>query len=243
MVKVVGFSEVVRTLNVMRRRLKKTQWSQSAKRLAPYFLGAPEVFRNYRYLARSRGAFVQQVAVGLVARGYFFYSKAIMPEGKDLLAIDRKLDQKYGFAMSKWQRSRLPRDQARVQYLRFNRTFVLLATEGEHRFFEEESQQLDIRRVPLKAFGYSISAKWCTKKGAWRPSVRLTATHLAEVEWALVGELNRGTNLEECIRGLDLLWFSPVRRQVYRLVKKYCEARGGVGEHLPRRRQVKVFQD
>ena len=46
---------------------------------------------------------------------------------------------------------------ANLRYLRYGRFFVLLATHGKHRFFEEEAANVrDIRRVPLKFAGYSI---------------------------------------------------------------------------------------
>ena len=44
-----------------------------------------------------------------------------------------------------------------MQYLRWGRRFVLLATKGEHELFAAEANVLaDLRRKPLQVGGYSI---------------------------------------------------------------------------------------
>lgn len=114
---------------------------------------------DYRAEATSLPGFVQQLAVSYVANGYFFYVTGTVPERKDPAAIDRKLIARYGVACSKWTRARRKKvGDAAVQYIRYRDQFVLLATHGRHRFFEDEGEQVrDLRRVPLKVGGYSIS--------------------------------------------------------------------------------------
>jgi hypothetical protein len=57
---------------------------------------------------------------------------------------------------------------ANVHYLRYERTFVLLATHGHYPFFDEEEGNIrDVRRVPIKFCGYSISVK----RGGFRRKV------------------------------------------------------------------------
>jgi len=47
---------------------------------------------------------------------------------------------------------------ANLQYLRFGRFFVLLATHGTHPFFEEEASSIrDARKTPIRFRGYAIS--------------------------------------------------------------------------------------
>ena len=113
----------------------------------------------YRYLARSVGGFIQQAAVCYVQRGYYFYVLGQVPQGNRSRQIDRKILAKYGIALSKDQRYRRKQQgQARIQYLRYRETFVLLATEGKHRFFAEEETALrDARVSPLRVFGYAIT--------------------------------------------------------------------------------------
>ena len=105
----------------------------------------------YRCVARSAAGFVQQLAVAYVTHGYWFYVTGHIPEHKDPALTDRKLIERYGIDVSKWTRARRKRDGlANVQYLRYGRFFILLATHGEHPFFAEEEEQIrDIRRTPL----------------------------------------------------------------------------------------------
>src|SRR5512147_515847 len=112
---------------------------------------------DYRAEAASLEGFIQQLAVGYLARGYWFYVGGLIPEGKDPSAVDAKLISRYGVAISKFERARRKaRGLANVQYLRYRERFVLLATPGEHRFFREESGIRDCRVVPIKLGGYAL---------------------------------------------------------------------------------------
>lgn len=113
----------------------------------------------YRCVTTTVGGFVQQLAVSYLRNGYWFYVPGCVPDGKDPAAIDRKLIERYEIDLSKWARARRKRlGVAGVQYLRFERFFLLLATHGRHRFFEEEANVLrDARRHPITFAGYSIS--------------------------------------------------------------------------------------
>ena len=101
----------------------------------------------YRCEATTVGGFVQQLAVAYVQHGYWFYVTGQVPERKCPLAVDAKLLDRYDIAISKWARARRKRTGgANVQYIRYGRSFVLIATRGEHRFFEDEPTFRDIRR-------------------------------------------------------------------------------------------------
>jgi hypothetical protein len=90
---------------------------------------------EYRCEATSVAGFVQQLAVAYVGRGYLFYVTGEIPERKDPHGIDEKLIAKYGLAVGKTARARRKAAGfANVQYLRYRRAFVLLATHGEHPF-------------------------------------------------------------------------------------------------------------
>jgi len=114
---------------------------------------------SYRCEATSVAGFIQQVAVGYLARGYYFYVSGKIPERKDPRKVDAKLIRRYGIDLSRGQRYRRKKaGLANVQYIRHERFFLLLATHGKHRFFEDEAEQIrDARRVPMKYAGYSIS--------------------------------------------------------------------------------------
>ena len=82
-------------------------------------------------------AFIQQPAVAYVANGYWFYVHGWIPLNKDPETVDRKLIEKYGIDVSKWERARRKKaGLANLHYLRHGRDFVLIATHGRHPFFE-----------------------------------------------------------------------------------------------------------
>src|SRR5262245_57075531 len=111
----------------------------------------------YRHIAASESTFVRQLAVSYVGRGFWFYVSGVIPEGKDPLKTDEKLMRRYLVGISKWARARRKKaGLGNVHYLRHGRFFVLLASHGAHRFFLEEDFN-DCRRVPIRAFGYSVS--------------------------------------------------------------------------------------
>jgi hypothetical protein len=82
-----------------------------------------------------------------------------VPEWKNLCLVDEKLISKYGIAISESTRRRRKKlGYANLQYLRYERTFVLVATKGKHEFRQAEAQCVrDLREVPIKFHGYSIS--------------------------------------------------------------------------------------
>ncbi|MFN0135702.1 MAG: hypothetical protein ACKVS9_06240, partial [Phycisphaerae bacterium] len=129
---------------------------------------------KYRCETTSVEGFVQQLAVAYITHGYWFYVAGKIPEGKDPAAIDAKLIERYGIAISKWVRCRRKKQGlANMQYLRYERFFLLLATKGRHDFFERECASFcDVRRVSIKFAGYSIG---CRKgqDGRWHASVRI----------------------------------------------------------------------
>lgn len=114
----------------------------------------------YRCEATSVEGFIQQLAVGYIARGYWFYVACRIPAGKDPRLVDAKLIERYGLDLSRWSRARRRRQgEAAVQYLRYRRFFVLIATPGRHVFFEREPDFRDIRERPTSFAGYSIGCR------------------------------------------------------------------------------------
>ena len=114
---------------------------------------------KYRCVATSVDGFVQQVAVAYLTRGYWFYVTGHVPGGKDPAAVDAKLVAKYRIDVSQKERCRRKAaGLANMQYIRQERFFLLMATHGQHPFFEEEATNIrDARRIPIKYAGYSLS--------------------------------------------------------------------------------------
>ncbi len=113
---------------------------------------------QYRCAAVSVEGFVQQLAVAYVSRGYLFYVAGCIPGSKEPERVDEKLVERYGIGISRWARARRKQaGRANVQYLRHGRFFVLLATRGEHPFFEAEGANVrDVRRRSIKYGGYAV---------------------------------------------------------------------------------------
>jgi len=134
---------------------------------------------EYRCVAGSVAGFVQQLASCYLPHGYWFYVSGVIPYGKDPRDVDAKLIAKYGIGMSRTSRARRKAvGIANVHYLRYQRRFVLLATHGFHPFYDEEARSIrDIRRVPIRVEGYSISVAkgdFRRKQDPDKPAVRDT---------------------------------------------------------------------
>jgi hypothetical protein len=185
----------------------------------------------YRCVAKSLAGFIQQLAVGYLARGYYFYVPGEVPQDKDPAKVDAKLIARYGIERSKSARYR--RKQAgfaNIQYLRFGRRFVLLATHGESPFFEEEAKCIhDFRERPLVVGGYSIGYR--RGQGKWHPSVRIEINRYRELK-ALFLEMAVHRSAEE-IAGkflrLDFEPYAPVRAQLFSMVRAVNRVRKTAG--------------
>jgi len=175
----------------------------------------------------SIAGFIQQLAVAYVANGYWFYVAGCVPQNKDPRAVDSKLIERYGIECSKWARCRRKeRGLGNVQYLRFRRFFVLLATRGDHEFFEGESRIQDIRRRPIQCFGYSVGC-YRGRTADFHPSVRIERGLFRELkeEFLAMATTAAAEILRVRFSHLPFEPYSPVRRQVLRLLGAVNRAR------------------
>jgi len=172
---------------------------------------------QYRCKAISVAGFIQQLAVGYVARGYVFYVVGQVPKGKDPQRLDEKLIAKYGITSSKGARARRKAlGFANVQYLRFNETFVLLATPGKHEFFLDEAGQVkDSREIPMKFFDYAVSYR------NGHPHVRIEQQKYLELKaWLTDLAVHRKRQwLEDEFRRLAYEPYAPVRSQLHCILR------------------------
>jgi len=176
----------------------------------------------------------------------------------DAQAVDAKLIRKYGIDVSESTRARRKRaGQANLQYLRHGRLFVILATKGEHRFFIDEAKMIrDLRRVPLKIAGYSISVR---RGGRTREGKQDDRMHVHvqierkrfQQETAYLLQFARQREPDRIQRELSLVPFepyAPVRRQMLSLLRTVNRERkrAGLAEIPPtvlrlRRQVIKPF--
>lgn len=177
---------------------------------------------EYRCVATSVERFVRQLAVAYITHGYWFYVVGTIPEGKDPAAVDAKLIERYGIAISKWARCRRKKQGlANMQYLRHERFFVLLATKGRHVFFERERTSLrDIRRIPISFGGYSIGCRK-GRDGRYHASVRIgLQTYLnLKSHFTTAAMHMRAGDLHAELKRLQSTRFAPVRRQIAALLR------------------------
>lgn len=123
---------------------------------------------QYKYVATTRTGFVQQVVASYVARGYRFHVSGTVPNGKNPEEIDEKLLSLYSIRKSDAQRYRAKlRGEANVQYIRFERDWLMLATPGRHVWKEREAGNIKdcSRGEPIEFQGYSIYLK----NGLYKP--------------------------------------------------------------------------
>lgn len=176
----------------------------------------------------SRDGFVHYLVTSLICRGYWFYVTGWIPDGKDATAIDRKLTDKYDCAISKsarWRRKKL--GKANVRYVRCGRFFLLIATKGEHGFFEEEANIRDIRKAPIKFNGYSISFRRDGRPTAnattiqYRVHVRIEKERFKELtaEFEAIGIRMSADRLAARLYELPFHGYAPVRRQLCTLLR------------------------
>lgn len=213
---------------------------------------------KYRCAVTSVEGFVQQLASSYLRHGYWRYVCGVVPEWKNPTLVDEKLTRKYGIAISESTRARRKRaGKANLQYIRHDRFFVILATEGTHPFFELEAGAIrDIRRVPIKFHGYSISYRpgGRTRSGEpdprWHSHVEIERVRYKEIRDHLL-ELAAHRSVNNLVLEFYRLPFepyAPVRRQMLNLLRAVNRVRKAAGyevlpkEVLPlRRRVVKPF--
>jgi hypothetical protein len=185
---------------------------------------------DYRCVATSIEGFVQQLAVSYLRHGYWFYVTGRIPPTKDPCAVDEKLITQYQIDISKWARARRKRAGfANLHYLRHERFFVLCATHGRHRFFEEESNLIrDARRVPVKFAGYAISHR------DGHPHVRVEREQYKLLKAYLLELATRRKKetLEREFFRLPFEPYAPVRQQLLMILRAVNTARRKAGYEL-----------
>lgn len=114
---------------------------------------------SYDHSVPSLGLFLKRIAIDYMRYGYYRWAMRGISPHSDLLAIDRKLIATYGVTQCRTSRMRIRKQGlAVVQYVRWKRTFIVLATEGVHEAFDRICSY-DVRVSPLHYHAYSIGVK------------------------------------------------------------------------------------
>lgn len=184
--------------------------------------------RPVPYLCTSIEGFVGYLAASLIPRGYKFFVQGRVPAGKDPLRVDRKLIERYGANASKWTRAhRKANGLCNVRYLRLDDVFLLIATRGAGRFFEDERPR-SCERTPIRLFGYAVSFKPDGRQpGRMRAHVRIEDRQHAELKaFFLEMATKRPAEwLERELGRLPFEPFAPVKKQVFQILSAVNEKR------------------
>lgn len=175
----------------------------------------------YRCEAVSVEGFVQQLAVAYVQHGHWFYVTGQVPPHKDPRVVDAKLVGRYGLDISKWARARAKAvGRASVRYIRHDRFFILISTNGRHEFYEHEPEIRDVRRQPIRYAGYSISYRRGVDR-RWHVSVRIAPDEYVRLKSYLVGlAVHRSPeNLALEFHRIPFEPYAPVRRQLLNILR------------------------
>jgi hypothetical protein len=188
---------------------------------------------QYQFEAVSVDGFVEQL-VRYVNTGHYFYVTGRVPDGKLALTIDKKLLNRYEISQPRWQRARRKQaGVASVHYLRFEDRFILLATHGQHAFFDSHSaeQIQDCRRTGIKFGGYSIRRTCCVRTRKWHTLVRLDKpTYVALRAYLLELALRRDQEtLEDEFRSICFQPYRPVREQLLAILRAVNRRRKTAG--------------
>lgn len=171
--------------------------------------------------------FVHRIASAYLPHGYWFYVLGDIPERKDPAAVDRKLLDRYDAATSRWERARRKRaGRANVRYLRCGRKFILAATHGQHRFFDEEAASIrDARHDSIKVGGYSMSAR----AGHAHVRIELGEYRRCKAHFLELALRRSPRELADEFRRFPFQPYAPVRRQVASLVRAVNRIRNTAG--------------
>ncbi len=186
----------------------------------------------YRCEAASVEGFIWQVASCYVKNHYHFYVMGQVRPGRDPREIDRKIIERYRIDVDKWERFRRKRaGRANLQYIRHERTFLILATgpEGTHRFFEQEAEIRDANYVPIRFGGYEISYRAAR---VWVRIERETYKRLIAY-FTDIATRRQAADLVREFRGLPFEPYRPVRYQLFRILDRVNDLRRRAGKRKP----------
>src|SRR5512135_1687668 len=114
----------------------------------------------YRVQATSVAGFLQVLAANYLPAGCVFYSQGLLKPHMNARDIDAKIIAHYDIAISKDARYwRKTQGLAVVHLLRYRLSYLILASPGQHPFFQHEVNIKDARTSPIHFHDYSVSVK------------------------------------------------------------------------------------
>jgi hypothetical protein len=193
----------------------------------------------YRCEATSIEGFVQQIACSYLRHGYWWYVAGLIPPDKNPHDVDAKLIERYDIARSERRRaSAKRRGEANMQYIRCGRFFLLMATKGDHPFKDAERDQIrDVRRVPIKFAGYSISYRRGGRTRQGEPDPKWHAhVEIERAQYRLLRDYfleravhRRAETLSSAFYRIEFEPYAPIRRQLLAILRQVNRKRARHG--------------
>jgi len=199
---------------------------------------------QYRYVTDSVEGFIQQLAGRYLADGYWFYKSGRIALRRDIGDVDRMFLLQYGIGPSRISRERRrAAGIASMHYLRCERFYALLATDGYHPFYDNEQNIRDARQVAIRYGGYSVRVNHTTEghvgircrvkghKGEWQVLVEMEAREFDARRRRLVEmacERSR-VELEREFSRFPFQPYRPIQQQKREILWHVNQARKGVG--------------
>lgn len=200
---------------------------------------------EYKYEVTSLVGYLQRVATHLLPKGYYFFVQGVVPEGKDASTLDAKLLAKYEVVKTEGARRwRKQQGLGNVQYVRFDKSWILMATHGDHPIREGEATNLkDVRRVPIRIGDYSLYVKrgnYLKKQspdesakpdGKWRVRVLIAREPYRELcaYFLSIACHRRAETLSDELFALPYVPYAPVRKQLLKLLRLINAKRQAAG--------------
>lgn len=199
---------------------------------------------QYRYITNSVEGFIQQLAGRYLTDGYWFHKSGRIAKRRDAEDVDRMFLRQYGIGASRISRQRRKSvGIASMHYLRCERFYVLLATEGHHPFYDNEQDIRDVRRVAIRFGGYSIRVDHSPEdhlgircrvgscEGECRVIVEMDAREFAATRRRLVEIAceRSAIELERELWSLPFQPYRPIQQQKREILWHVNQARKDVG--------------
>jgi hypothetical protein len=125
-----------------------------------------------------------------------------------------------------------------MQYIRCGRFFLLMATKGDHPFKDAERDQIrDVRRVPIKFAGYSISFRRGGRTRQGEPDPKWHAhVEIERAQYRLLRDYfldravhRRAETLARAFYRIEFEPYAPIRRQLLAILRRVNRKRAGHG--------------
>jgi hypothetical protein len=191
----------------------------------------PASVAKYQYLTTSPEGFVQRIAVNLLPHGYWFYVMSTIPNHKDAQIVDANLLYRFNVPSTAWSRTQDKLNNvARIHYLRYERTIILIATHGEHTFYKHhhKDQIKDVRIKAIQFGDYAIKFR----NGHASVKINLLGYQRLKAEYLGMALRNSAEWWDWRFRNFPYPSYAPVRRQAFNIWRQVNRARKVAGKPL-----------